>query len=402
MFCEECGTKNEKDALFCEKCGHKLKVEETKKVVSKPKTPMKKEQKIIIGIVAMVVVLFVGVYMYLGSLFTPEKVATKYFKAYTSNNADTLYSVLNLEESKFVSKDLLKKSLKDKEKIKLTNYKVEKNDKKEDDSLSKVVTIKYVTDESSNEKTKNIKLVKNKKKKYLLFDNWTVDSSDIIATKYTISVPKESKAKINGVELTSKYKEDSYSSYYDKYTIPAMVSGKYNISVELKSGISLEGTFNVNSGSYGTYHASNLNLDSKNKKSLEKELKEKVKLLYDSAIEEKSFDDIKENFDEDSRSNIETTYNRLKENVKTSYRSLKSIDITEISIESVSIYEEEIKLNVSMKYTYKVDYKDGDDTKEYSSKEKKDRFYANYQFKDKKYVVSDITNLNTYFSYYSY
>ena len=33
-----------------------------------------------------------------------EKIALKYFKAYASNDADTLYEVMNVQESKFVSK----------------------------------------------------------------------------------------------------------------------------------------------------------------------------------------------------------------------------------------------------------------------------------------------------------
>ncbi|MBP3461258.1 MAG: zinc-ribbon domain-containing protein [Bacilli bacterium] len=403
MFCGECGTKNEKGALFCEKCGHKLETEEvTKKSTTKEKKPMKKEQKIIIGAAAFVIVVLIGVYMYLGSLFTPEKVALKYFKAYTSNNADALYSTLNLEESKFVNKDLLKENLKDKDKIKVANYKVIKDDEKEEDSLSKKVVIEYVEEGSSKEKTKVVRLTKNKKKKFLLFDNWTVDSSELVATKYTISLPKDSTATINGIKISDKYKEDYSSSYYDKYVIPNILSGKYTIKVELKSGIKLEGNVNVNSGSYGSYSASNLNLEEKTKKALQEEITEKVKLLYNSAIEDKTFDDIKESFDEDSRDDISYIYSNLKSGITSSYKKLKSIDITDINIKSVSLNDEKIRLTVNMKYKYKVEYQSGDETKEYSSSEKTDNFYVDYTLKDKKYVISNISSLNTYFSYYNY
>ena len=113
MFCGECGAKNENGAQFCEKCGAKLEVEETvvTKVVA-PKKPMSKKTKVIIGVVSLVVVALVGAYMYVGSLVTPEKVALKYFKAYAANDADTLYEVMNVQDSKFVSKKLLKEDIK--------------------------------------------------------------------------------------------------------------------------------------------------------------------------------------------------------------------------------------------------------------------------------------------------
>lgn len=200
MFCEECGTKNEKGAAFCEKCGHKLKVEEVAKVA---KPPMSKKNKTIIGIVCAVVVVLVGVYMYLGSLTKPEKIALKYFKAYAANDADALYSTLNLEESKFVSKKLLKSGLKDRKKMEIANYSVEENEASSDD-LSTRIKIKYVEEGSSREKTKVIKLTKNKDKKWLFFDNWTVDSSELIAKDYVINVPEDSKLEINGIKVGKK------------------------------------------------------------------------------------------------------------------------------------------------------------------------------------------------------
>ena len=154
MFCEECGTKNEKGAAFCENCGHKLKVEkqsvkqeqkETVTKVVKEKTPMSNNAKILTGIVIGLAVILFGVYTYIGSMFKPNKVAIKYFKAYTDRDASALYETLDIKESKFVSKKLLEKSLKDADKIKVSNYSVEKTEKKS--SLKTVVKITYVEED---------------------------------------------------------------------------------------------------------------------------------------------------------------------------------------------------------------------------------------------------------------
>lgn len=397
MFCGECGTKNEKSALFCEKCGSKLEVEETvtKEVV--PRKPMSKKTKIIISVVAVVLVVLIGVYMYVGSLITPEKIALKYFKAYANNDAKTLFSTINLEESKFVSEKLLKESIKDNEKIKLANYSVKKEDEKED-ALSTSVTITYVEEGSSKEKTKNIKLTKNKKKKWLFFDNWTVDSSELVAKDYVITVPKDTTIEINGNSVSDKYREDSYSSYYDSYKIPSILRGKYDLTVNYDSGIKLVGELKINSN-FGSYRTSGLKLEEKTSKKLEKEIKEKLELLYKSAMEDKSFDDIKESFNEDIRSDIESTYSDLKSNANSEYNKLKEINIDDIEITSVSV-DEELKLTVKMKYSYKLEYKYSDETKEYIGKNKIDSLYVNYTFDKKDYVMSDISSILTYFSRY--
>lgn len=396
MFCGECGTKNEKGAAFCEKCGSKLEVEETKEVA--PKKPMDKKTKLIISVIAIVAVIFVGIYMYLGSLFKPEKIALKYFKAYASNDAKTLYNTMNLEESKFVSKKLLEESIKNNEKIKLANYSVKKDETK-DDSLSTSVVITYVEEGSSKEKTKLVKLTKNKNKKWLFFENWTVDSSELVSKDYTISVPKNTTVKINDIELSDKYKEESYSSYYDSYKIPSILKGKYNLTVEYKSGVKLSGELKVN-GNYGTYRTSNLKLDEKTNEKLEKEIKEKLELLYKSALEDKSFDDIKDSFTEEVRSNVETSYNYIKDYTKSDYSKLKEMTVDDVEITSVSPNEEKISLVVKMKYSYKLEYKYSDETKEYIGKNKIDTLYVDYTISEKDYVMSNISSILTYFSRY--
>lgn len=405
MFCEECGTKNKKNAAFCENCGHKMTTEEPKKeevkVVKKvvKKDPMSKSKKILIGAIAIVVVALIGTYMYVGSLFTPEKVAVKYFKAYAAKDADKLCDTIKLDESEFVSKKLLKAALKDEEKINIGNYSTEKS--KDSDGISTSVTIKYVEEGSAKEKYKTIKLTKDKKKKYLFFDNWTVDSSELIVKDYSFSVPVNSTPSIDGVEVSDKYKEDSYSSYYDKYEIPSILKGSYKLTTKLKSGLVLEGNLKVNN-SYSSFSSSSLKLESATEKKILKEIKEKVSLIYDAVTSDKSFDDIKDKFDEDYRDDIEYSYNNLKEYALSDYNKLKEFKLKDVSIRYFNISDDNLELTVQIKYDYKVEYKNGDETKEYSKTGKTDSIYVTYKLDKKEYVMSNIKSLISYFSHYSY
>lgn len=404
MFCEECGTKNKKGTAFCENCGAKLQdnvdnEETVKKVIVKEKKPMSKKTKIIISVVGVIVVALVASYLYLSSLFTPEKIALKYFKAYTSNDASALYDTLKLEDSKFVSKDILKEQLKDSEKIDISNYSIVKEETKKTD-LAASITIEY-TQNSSKEKTKTVKLIKNKKKKYLFFDNWTVDSSELISKDYTVNVPANASVTINGISVSDKYKSDSYSSKYDAYKIPNILKGKYTIKVELKSGLKLEGTMNVNSSNYGSYSASNLKVESKTKEKLEKEIKEKVELLYKSAIEDKSYDDVKSSFNESYQDEFDTIYSNLKSGVLGEYRKLISYDIKDVNLMSYYMDDDDnLQFTVSIKYDYKLKVKSyNDEEKEYSKENQKDTIYVDVALEDKNYVVSDMSSLNYYFYY---
>ena len=65
MYCEECGTKNAKDATFCVECGNRLVKEEKKK--KKDKKPLTKKKKIILIIcITILFILLVTLGGYLG------------------------------------------------------------------------------------------------------------------------------------------------------------------------------------------------------------------------------------------------------------------------------------------------------------------------------------------------
>lgn len=423
MFCEECGAKNKKGATFCEECGHAIKAEETKKAESKKekvepkkevaekvaKKPMSKGTKLLIGGIVAVVAILVGAYVYLSSVFTPEKVAIKYFKAYASKDANKICKVIKLDESEFVSKKLLKEALKDEEKIDLENYKIEKNPTKsqlekalgikETDDLSKSITIKYIKKGSSKEYYKTIKLVKSKNKKFLFFDNWVVDSSDLVANDYSISVPKGAKTSIDGIEIKDKYKTSN--TYTDTYKIPSILKGTHKITAKLKSGIVLTGEYKVN-GSYGSISSSSLKLDKKTEETIKKSVKDNLTTIYDAVIADKSFEDIEEKFNEDYRDDIRDKFANLKQSALSDYNRLKEIKINDVNITYYSISDDELSVTARIKYDYKVEYKNGDEKKEYSKKDRSDNVYLTYKIGKSEFVLSNIRSIVSYFSHYSY
>ena len=119
-------------------------------------------------------------------------------------------------------------------------------------------------------------------------------------------------------------------------------------------------------------------------------------------MDDKSFDDIKDKFNDDYADDIEYVYDNIKRYVMTDYNKLTEFDITDIKIKYYSIYEDKIKFTVQMKYNYKIEYKSGDDTKDYSKKDKSDTFYVDYKLDKKELELSGISSLVSYFSHYGY
>ena len=69
MYCQKCGEENKGNPTYCKKCGTKLK---NKEIINEPpKTDNNKNKIIIIGLVAVIVILIVGM-LFVGGVFKSE------------------------------------------------------------------------------------------------------------------------------------------------------------------------------------------------------------------------------------------------------------------------------------------------------------------------------------------
>lgn len=408
MFCAECGTKNETSAQFCENCGASLNNGDItpKPVVKKEKQPMTKKNKIIIGVVSVVVVLLLVGYFILSNLTNPKNVAEDFFNATTSYDAEKMYGYLDVSDSEFTTKDMFKKiiasEIEDEEKPVIVNYTVGKAIMSAD-KMSATVTVTYMLKDEDNSDTMDIKLVKDKKKKWLLFDNWKVNTKNVSTVKdYTVKVMKGSKVTIEGVELKSKYldKEESTDTM-DVYSMPAMFNAEYKVEVTLPLGMKIEDTMRVNS--YSSYTCSlslsDLSDDSKNK--LKEASKNSLQALYNGAKDKKSFDEIKSTFEYKNAdlSNLKSDYESLVNNLGSDY-TLTSITFKDITLSSIDIdLNGHLELYVKATYDYSLSYQSGEETKTNDSNDY-DYVYLTYDYVDGNYKLVEASSLNTYFSKY--
>lgn len=417
MFCGECGTKNAKGAKFCESCGATL-VEE--KSVPNTKTDkkttnndnlatkvskMSKQNKIIMGIVIAIVVIFIAFYAIMSSKLSPKAIAEDYFLAVANVDANKLYKYLDIDESEFTTKDMfvkvMEESTDDDDKMKVANYTVG-NAKKELTGLSTTVTITYVLDGKKDSETADITLVKQKSKKYLIFDDWRVSTDGLTTVKdFEIKVLKGSELSIEGVKVDKKYLDKKESTEtYDVYHMPAMFTTTYKATIKLPMGFEVEDNIRVSEYSKYTYSFDKNTLPDKVKTQIANNIKKGLQTLYDGAKDKKEFSDIKKSFTFKGAdlSDLEDAYNSLARSISNS--GLTSISFTDIELSSLSTNSDgSLYASVKAKYKYTVSYESSGETKTHDSNDY-DYMYIYLTYADKEFRIIDASSLNTYFSKY--
>lgn len=393
MFCPECGKKNENGAQFCEHCGAKI-AEESKVVLPKtPRKPMKKKTIVIISIVSALVIILVVGGIVLSSNFKPSKIAVNYFVALMNNDTDKIYDYINVPDSEFTTKKMFTEVV-DTEKEDLLNYKIV-SEEKSTDGLSAQVKISYTLEGDKTPLTTTIYLVKDKKNKLLIFDNWKIsDGSSLVEEDYDITVYKGATVKLEGVEVPEKYKEESISQRYDTYVIPAIFKGEYDAEVTLKNGLKTKSVLDTTG-----YDSSltDFELSENEEKELTSSIKDYVSKLYKAALEGKSFDDIKKDYEYKGSDldELEKAYKSFASSIKNSgltKYSLKDVEISRYSINT----EGYLYVTVNTEYDYTVKSYFSDETVD---NDDEDTAYLTFDYSDG-FKLVDMTGLATYFSRY--
>lgn len=397
MFCEKCGAKNEKSAKFCEECGATLKKENKIKNNFK----VSKKMAIIWGIVIAILITLIASYLLIKNALSPKKQAIKYFEAVVNQDIDALYDYIDVDNSGLTSKKIFKQlvDLEEDDKEEIVNYKVIGEEKVGD--LYMTVTIEYVTKNSTSSNKARINFVKDKKKKYFLFDDWKIQNNAIRTIEGNqLKVLAGSKVAIAGVELKKGdlNKKESDKSF-DVYDLPEMFKTKYPVKVSLPLGFDIETT--ITPSTYNKLEIIEIDEEDftdKAQNELENAIKDNLKVIYKSAIDKKSFNDIKSNFksgDSDLK-DLEKSYTNFSKLLNGRTKKLTDIKFNDVEIRDLDITKDgQLEIYFKVNYEYTIKYSSGQEEKT-TTDDSYTYAYMDFNY-DKGYKIVDFRNLNYYF-----
>ena len=428
MFCGECGTKNKKGDTFCSECGAKLveNIDDNSKNIVSPKSkkvevssnnnnnntkvskPLSKGILWLIISASALVIAIITFVIVCSNLTNPKNVANDYIQAVVNKDSNKLYKYVKVDgDNTFTSKEVFSLYVKDELKdLNITNYTIT-DVKYSFGRLQAKVTFKYTLKNSSSEKSKDIILTRQKGKKYLFFDNWTInDSLDSSVVKdYTLKVAKGSSLIFGGVKVDKKYLDNNKSNtQYDVYVLPQVFTYKTKIKAILPSGLEIEDS--VKPSKYYNTHTVSYDEDSMSKTTKDKINKYSsnvINTIYNGIISDKSFSDIKSSFEfkGNDLKKLENSYTELYKDIKDNSNTLTSFKVTNVNIYDVDVTKDgylEVELKVN--YDYVVKYKS------YSNEEKvnddSDYRYMTLTlaYSNNNYYLIDIDDFATYFSNY--
>ena len=424
MYCSACGAECKKEDAFCGECGAKLekkeenksqKIEKTniKETRTKEKNTITKKNKVMIVSILIALVLLFGGYQVGRHIYSPKTVADRYIKAIQNGDADALYKYLGIEENDhtFVTKKIFKELTDDETKSKtIENYKIT-DVTYSSGNLSATVSFKYTSKGSASESTGQVYLTKKSKKNLFIFDNWKVSNSNetTVVKDFILKVPTGSKVTYAGVNVEDKYleknKDDSkIEASYDVYVLPQVFAVKTKVTAILSNGIMIEE--DVTPSNYHTNATLTLsrdNVSNEVQKNLNVSAKEILTTIYNAAIEKKSFEEIKKNFENKDvdLEKLEKSYQEFVSSLSSESNQLTKIEFQDSSIYSLGMDGENLKIRFKLKYDYTVKY-----NSYFSNEEQTHNDSANSYItlilgiKENSYYLVDFENIVTYFSRY--
>jgi hypothetical protein len=362
---------------------------------------MKKGNKVLFIIIAVVIVLGIGAYKIGSDMTSPKRIAKDYIKAVIGNDNDKLYGYLEIDGDKtFVSKKIFKEIMKDR-KTEVDNFSITDVEYGEG-KLTAKVKFSYTTKKDTSEKTDYVSLTKQKGKKYLIFDDWKLSanlSNSLITKDYSVVVPKNAKIEFAGVEVAEKYLDkDKATDTTDTYVLPQVYMTETTIKITLDNGIEFEKS--VTPSTY--YNSVNVKFDEDSLSDDEKETltdnaKKIIGNLYENAIAGKKYDDIKSDYEKASKK-LEDNYNTFVSDIESATNKLKSFSVTSVSIYDLSLNDDgDMEVEFKVNYDYEVEYTNYKN--ETLTSEKSNYGYMTIVVtKDKNgYELVNIKELKTYF-----
>lgn len=357
------------------------------------------KQIVIIGTAAIAVIAAVIVFICVGnSLTNYKKTAKAYVKAVEECDWAKAYSLIQIPEDEFLTKNAFVTAHSDATGSAVGNIKVI-------DSFSskgrlpgnKAVSVIYTT--ATGADSEDLLLTVTNKHYMLFFKKYRVSTEDVVVSNCTINVPKGLTLFINDILVGDQYKkaDSGKNSSYDVYEIPYLFNG----TTILKATSDFTEDYKKEIyPSYDDYSTSISSYDikfSEDKISgLKDQAKKDVTEFFDAAQKKNDFSTVSDKFTSDMQSGAKSTYNGYVDTFKSTYKQISNFKVTSFtaSMSDTSFRTDSSDgcptIKVGFKIGYSYTYKYSNDTKSYDKSDTKSSSYIYYKYVDGQWKISSM------------
>lgn len=375
------------------------------------KPPMKAWQKAVIVCAAGIIILIFAAFKAGQSYYSPEKVTKRYMSSVEKEDWKEAFSYLDIKKSKLINVNSFKEALSSElgyEKVK--NFKVMQGKGKagrtgkDSIGLTRNMTVYYISDNSSEQQDITVKLVKLKKKEFLVFNKWKVSPETLQVSDYSIAVPSGTELLVDGQKISAKNIESTEDGI-DYYTIKSMLKGKHKVKITSPYIEDVEEEVYPEDGGYDDSLITEITIKPDIIKGLIKQAEEDYTAIYKAAFEKKEFDSVKALFSSDKE-----VQSRIRQNYESLLGDMEHEDgtsITKLTLHDFSgeqeyvLYSSVFLQSFSMKVTCDYDYTSKNwwtGELEDQSDSNEDSYDVTYQLEGDKWVISSIY-LNSIYYY---
>ena len=421
MFCPNCGTKNEDDAVFCANCGTSLAevrempaqengaaqtapvqnvtpeqnavpVQNAAPIQKAPRKPLSKNT--IIGIVAGVVVLLaVIIFVVVGNSKNDYlSIAKNYVKAVEECDWEAVYKYVDIPEATFLTKDLFMEANKDEYKTEISNVSAEdRTDSLDAPEGTKRIRVNYY-EKGSIGNSEYVTLIKQEKNSMLFWSNYKISAADFVSKDCKVRVLKGAKLFVDNVEVPASFldisAEAKSSTKYDTYIIDYLFNGSHTFKVTQENMEDQERVKEIDYDS-ASLSMTEAKIQASMLEILKKSAEEVNQKFYAAAIDRKEFSTLEDLFVNDStiRNKMKSSYESFRNNQKTEDGyGLLSVSFSNVTMETTQTTSDDyFAVRVSVKAPLKASVlsKTYSSTKPAETKDKSgtvtNTFYYRYQ-----------------------
>lgn len=188
-------------------------------------------RKIIIKLFVLtgLIVIFFKVGEYRGE---SQYAAEQYAEARAKGDWEAIYDMLNIPDSKLLTKEMFLSTRPKDSVSEMSNYRVEACDNVENDYFQ-TYYCEYIKVGEEDISSEEVTFVKRRERIMCFFDDWEAISDELVVRDIKLTVPHEATLWINGINVDSLEEVEKKESLSDvTYVIPKMFSGMYNIEVK--------------------------------------------------------------------------------------------------------------------------------------------------------------------------